>query len=228
MTSSPVEAELDYDLGHPGGEPDIPHLIQMVFDNSASICAAQGGGDPIGQRFDEAAAAIRNLQTRTRGRSRSRTRIQVRHFDVPSRYVTSPGFMKDRGHMAQVYGNLRVPPDVRGSSSLGPVLGSLEQDAQRGTESGYWPQLIVFSDFLLTDPDLDGLYQRLGEFPGEVHAVCLGQPPSRQVQEAVDATYYIATDAKPGAVARSLSAALTANRPNAEPVDVSDVVLTER
>lgn len=220
-TSALQQASEGFGLGFPGDEPEVPQRIILVFDNSPSITASQGGNDPIGNRFYEAATVLGHLAAHSP--RRSSTEVQVAYFDR-SHYAVSPGLLRSKQHQQRIQVGLQVPPDAIGSSELRPVLETIQRTTDPTQEPFVWPVLVIFSDFLLTDANPDAVIQELGEFIGEVHAVCLGHPPTPELVKSVDATYYVGTEAKPGAVARSLFAALTANRPNAAPVGVSDLV----
>ncbi|MBP5906439.1 hypothetical protein F3K40_12890 [Streptomyces sp. LBUM 1478] len=73
--------------------------------------------------------------------------------------------------------------------------------------------LVVLSDFWLLDPEPSSVLAELAGFPGDVHAVVLGNRlGSEMLDERITVTH-VERDDPPGAVARALFSSLVARRP---------------
>lgn len=93
---------------------------------------------------------------------------------------------------------------------MGPSLAEVARLVER-TGGVRELSLVVFSDFELFDPNLDGLLTDLARFPGQVHAVVLGGHAPPGLDPTVSVTQLTGADA-PGATARTLLRSLSAGR----------------
>jgi hypothetical protein len=197
-----------YRLGDPGRPAPIPTLVIALFDNSGSV-TGPSGNDPLSGRFAEARKAFTAV-----GRRGSRRELgAVIHFDTPSRGDVSPTPLTWYGLPDLVLG-LRVPPDSVGSSELAPSLQrAVELAESRPTHRA---TLVVFSDFLLLDPNPNHVLARLAAFPGDVHAVVLGSRPPAGLQNERITVTCVMRDDPPGSVARALFSSLITHRPGSQ------------
>ncbi|MCS5735056.1 hypothetical protein [Herbiconiux daphne] len=191
-------------LGWPGLDPIDPSLDVMVFDHSGSVTGV-GGTDPIGNRFNEAAMA---LQLVSRWSTTKRSKAAVVHFDQPS--IADSGVVPLNGRLGRLMSSLRVPLGAYGTSELSPSLFTAERLAARYAD--HVRRLTIFSDFALTDADPSAIFNRLAQFPGQVHAVVLrAAPPFDLAADNISITR-ISHDDPPGALAAALHRSLTATR----------------
>ncbi|MBV7699920.1 hypothetical protein [Streptomyces sp. TRM70350] len=96
-------------------------------------------------------------------------------------------------------------------SELTPSLRRAVEIAEAHPEHA--ATLVVLSDFWLLDPDPPAVLAELATFPGDVHAVVLGNRlGARELDERITVTYIDRGDS-PGAVARALFTSLVAHRP---------------
>jgi len=200
---------LDYTLGDPGRPAEVPTLLIAVFDNSGSV-ASPAGSDPLSNRFAEVAEAFRVV-----ARKGARHELgMVLHFDTPTSGDVGPVPITRRG-LLTLRAGLRVPPDGAGSSELAPSLRRAVEIAEAYPDHA--ATLVVLSDYLLFDPELDQVLGELASFPGDVHAVILGtRMPAGVLDQRITVTS-IGHDDPPGAVARALFASLTTHRPGSRP-----------
>src|SRR5690606_14948336 len=116
-----------------------------------------------------------------------------------------------RRGLTRLRSGLHVPPDGAGSSELGPSLRRAIGIADAHPDHA--ATLVVLSDFWLLDPEPSSVLSALAGFPGDVHAVVLGNClGSRALDERIAVTH-IERDDPPGAVARALFSSLVARRP---------------
>ncbi|WP_375384004.1 vWA domain-containing protein [uncultured Microbacterium sp.] len=201
----PAHREPWVELGWPGLEPKRPCLDVFIFDSSGSVIAPQGT-DPVGNRFAEAARAIRLTANWS---FTDRSKVAVLHFDDP---VGASGVvaLNDRHLMRRLERSLQNP---RGSgiSDLRPSLLAMERLA--AAHSDHDVRATIFSDFELTDDNVSELFSQLLAFPGLVHAVILGGqvPPDLIDAENVTITP-LNPDDPPGAFAAAIHRSLTATR----------------
>jgi hypothetical protein len=193
-----------YTLGSPGRPSPVPTLVIANFDNSGSV-TSPAGTDPLSNRFAEVAHAFAVVARK----GARRERAAVLHFDSPTSADVEPVALTRAG-LAQLGTGLRVPPDGRGISHLGPSLARARQLAAAFPD--HHTTLVVLSDFLLLDPDPAAVLAELATFPGTVHAVVLGGRTVRFGSEQIIVTT-VRRDDRPGAVAKALFASLTRHRP---------------
>ncbi|POM23795.1 hypothetical protein BTM25_24200 [Actinomadura rubteroloni] len=192
-------------LGHPGHPATTPTLLIAMFDNSGSV-VTPGGTDPTSNRFAEVDAAFSLV-------ARHGTRRElgaVLHFDTPSRGDVPP-LPLQRRNLPRLRAGLRLPHGDAGCSVLGPSL--TRATALADAHPDHATTLVVLSDFLLLDDDPAKAMTDLAAFPGDVHAVVLGNAvPASRFASPISVTP-ITRDARPGAVARALLRSLTTHRP---------------
>jgi hypothetical protein len=195
-----------YRLGFPGVNPRVPQLHVITCDNSASV-AWGAGADTIGRRFEEARAAISSL---ARFADRE-TLVGLVPFDQIGGGHVPVGPVARRRHRVELERELRVPPDAPGTSDLTPAVEAVEGIASKHPQHEVtWS---ILSDWKLTDDDPDGLYRRLADFPGTVHAIGLNLPvPGNLVGPRIWVTN-LTSDSPLGSVAIALHRALTTGRP---------------
>ena len=197
-------------LPHPGRCPHQPTHTIFLFDNSGSVC---GGHDPIGRRFEEAAAAIERVGRACRCRAEL---VSVLHFDTPTSRDVPAARLGGRGR-AQIVNGLAVPADGAGSSEMGPSLERAYDLSDRHPK--HLSVLVACTDFELLDDDPIQTLEQFAGFPGLVHAVVLrAKPPQRLVDDERVTVTQIAHDAPSGAVASAVFEALTATRRQPSPV----------
>lgn len=202
--TSPKEETLHF--GYPGRDPKRPTMVICAFDHSYSV-TAMGGNDPVGRRFEEAWQGIRHVARYSRGGCS----VGLLSFDQPSLSDTPPAPIASALHRARLRARLRVPLDAAGSSTLTPALTIAESIATGNPDADTW--FLPFSDFYLTDDDAPAVHRRLGDFPGHVLAVALGDPPQAYLNNPPVDTVHVTTDSPAGAVASALLTALTSSRP---------------
>ncbi len=197
-------------LPHPGRCPHQPTHTIFLFDNSGSVC---GGHDPIGRRFEEAAAAIERVGRACRCRAEL---VSVLHFDTPTSRDVLEARLGRRGQ-AQIVHGLAVPTDGAGSSVLGPSLERAYDLSDRHPK--HLSVLVACTDFeLLDDAPIETL-ERFSGFPGLVHAVVLrAKPPQYLVDDERVTVTQVSHDAASGAVAAAVFNALTATRHRRSPL----------
>ena len=193
-----------YALGSPGLPSPVPTLVIANFDNSGSV-TSPAGTDPLSNRFAEVAHAFAVVARKGVRREFG----AVLSFDSPTSADVEPVPLTRAG-LAQLSAGLRVPPDSRGTSHLGPSLARARQLA--GAFPEHHTTICVLSDFLLHDSDPAAVLAELAAFPGTVHAVVLGGRTVRFGSEQITVTT-VRRDDPPGAVAKALFASLTRHRP---------------
>ena len=154
-------------LGSPGVCSGDATLQIWIFDDSGSVTGI-GGTDPLAQRYREARFALRRV---ARECSCGMERVGVLHFDADKGPVR-PTRIGGVGELWLRRG-LQVPNGARGTSDLLAALQIAEDWADQAT-TGTSVQLVVFSDFALTDDNPDGVIRRMETFSGEVTACVLG------------------------------------------------------
>lgn len=195
----------DYLLGSPGRPATSPTLLIVDFDNSGSVTGPVGA-DPLSNRFAEVAHAFSAVARRGAHHELG----AVLHFDVPSSGEVGPTQITRRG-LARLRSGLHVPPDGAGTSELGPSLRRAIETAH--VHPDHAVTLVVLSDFWLLDPDPTCVLSELAEFPGDVHAVVLGNRLGAEMLDERVTVTHIERDDPPGAVARALFSSLVARRP---------------
>lgn len=194
-------------LGDPGGCPPDGTTVAIVLDQSPSITSSDGN-DPLSRRHAEAALAIRHVAAACRC---GRDRIALVPFDCDSPGHVAPQPLTALG-VRRLDRTLRRLASVWGlSSQLGPALDRAESHTTRhGAGSA---AVVVFSDFLLTDPSPTTALRRLRGFPGHVHAVVLGaSPPSVLTDDPNVTVTRLTPTSPPGAAARAVFDGLTRYR----------------
>ncbi|MFM9590287.1 hypothetical protein ACKI1J_14415 [Streptomyces scabiei] len=198
-------ARTDYLLGSPGRPATVPTLLIADFDNSGSVTSPIGT-DPLSNRFAEVAHAF-SVVARRGARHELGT---VLHFDILSSGEVRPTPITRRG-LARLRSGLHVPPDGAGTSELAPSLRRAIEIADAHPDHA--ATLVVLSDFWLLDPEPASVLSALAGFPGDVHAIVLGDRlGSRALDERITVTH-IERDDPHGAVARALFSSLVARRP---------------
>ncbi|WP_406158243.1 hypothetical protein [Streptomyces canus] len=183
----------------------MPTLLIADFDNSGSVTSPIGT-DPLSNRFAEVAHAFSVVARRGARHELG----AVLHFDTPSSGEVRPTPITRRG-LVRLRSGLHVPPDGAGRSELGPSLSRAIEIADAHPDHA--ATLVVLSDFWLLDPEPSSVLAELAAFPGDVHAVVLGNRlGSRAIDERITVTH-IERDDPPGAVARALFSSLVARRP---------------
>ncbi|MFD8943314.1 hypothetical protein [Streptomyces californicus] len=166
-------ARTDYLLGSAGRPATVPTLLITDFDNSGSVTSPVGS-DPLSNRFAEVAHAFSVVARRG---ARHELGV-VLHFDTPSSGDVQPTPITRRG-LARLRSGLHVPPDGAGTSELGPSLCRAVEIANAHPD--HLATLVVLSDFWLLDPEPSVVLAGLTAFPGDVHAVVLGNRLGSQV-----------------------------------------------
>jgi len=191
------------ELGWPGFCPRQPRLVLPIFDDSGSV-SLPGGGDPVGNRYDEAQLAFEALQEWcTCGKCLG----GVLHFDTP-RGEVDPGKLRSPTFQQHLTRGLRVPRFAAGTSVLGPSLTRAEEIAVSFPR--HEVRLVVLTDWQLFDTD--NVLDRLGNFPGAVLAIGLNANPPSPLDGDEIVGLRIGHDDPPGAVARALFGELTVGR----------------
>ena len=193
-------------LPDPGVCSGVRTLTIVVTDDSASLTDPKGN-DPVSQRYQEARIAFRHLGSAcTCGEEFG----AVVHFDHPTERDVSPVPLVGRG-LKRIERGLQVPRRAEGTSRLGPALK--EATTMAGAFADGVAELVVFSDFLLIDQDVDGVLAELDNFPGQVQAVVLTASPQTQLLSGTAVTVTpVGIDSESGDVARALLRSLTAHR----------------
>jgi hypothetical protein len=134
--------------------------------------------------------------------------MSVTHFDCPTERDLPPTPLTRTG---LIESSLALPRDGAGCSLLGPSLEKAYEFAKQLPDHEH--VLVVLSDYLLFDPDVEGTLDDFASFPGAVHAVVLSADAPLQIQDdaRVQAVPVAYTD-PPGAVARAVFNALTSRR----------------
>ncbi|QLY30395.1 hypothetical protein H0264_35620 [Nocardia huaxiensis] len=197
---------MGFSLPHPGRCSGEKTLTIAIFDDSGSV-AGLGGNDPVSQRYREAQLALRHLAVAcTCGKEFG----AVLHFDCPTPQDVPVTRLRGRGLRRLVRG-LAEPIGAFGTSDLAPALTAAEAMAEEF--DGGQVQLVVFSDFLLTDRQPDAVLSELAEFPGAVHAVVLtANPPLVLTSDPGVTVTNVGGSSEAGEVARALLASLTEHR----------------
>ena len=191
------------DLGWPGFCPRQPRLVLPVFDDSGSV-SLPGGGDPVGNRYEEAQLAFEALQEWcTCGKCLG----GVLHFDTP-RGDVDPGKLRSPTFQQHLTRGLRVPRFAAGSSVLGPSLTRAEEIAASFPK--HEVRLVVLTDWQLFDTD--NVLDRLRSFPGAVLAIGLNTEPPIATDDDNIVGLRVGHNDPPGAVARALFGELTVGR----------------
>lgn len=190
-------------LGWPGFCPHQPRLVLPIFDDSGSV-SLPGGGDPIGNRYEEAQLAFEALQEWC---SCGKCLAGVLHFDTP-RGDVDPGKLGSHRFQEQLKRDLRIPRGVAGSSVLSPSLTRAEEIAASFPK--HEVRLVVLTDWQLFDTD--NVLDRLRAFPGTVLAIGLNANPPVGADDGNIVGLRISHDDPPGAVARALFGELTVGR----------------
>lgn len=202
-----------YKLGDPGRPSPVPTLLIAVFDNSGSVMCP-GGSDPLSNRYAEVTRAFSTV-----ARKGSRHELgAVVHFDTPSSGEVGPTPITRAG-LILLRSGLRPPIDGVGTSELGPSLKRAYEIAEAHPD--HETTLVVLSDFQLFDPDPAEVLSHLAAFPGNVHAVVLGDGLPAGVLDQQVKVSSIDHSSRPGAVARALFSSLVAHRPGSEVADTA-------
>lgn len=197
-------------LGPVGSCPAKPSLFIAISDDSGSV-TSPGGADPIANRYQEMDRAFTAVADVCRC---GHEWAAVLHFDTPGA-DSGPHPLTHAG-LRHLRTGLRVPDGVAGSSQLMPPLTSAIELAHR--YPGCDVVLMVFSDFLLADPDLPAVLEALGSFPGTVYACLLGRGPDTTIP-GVNRTIALGGTRRAGDVARALMTGLTAHRGSSSAAD---------
>ena len=201
----PVKPQKDaaIDLGWPGFCPRQPRLVLPIFDDSGSV-SLPGGGDPVGNRYEEAQLAFTALQEWcTCGKCLG----GVLHFDTP-RGDVAPGKLRSPTFQLHLARGLRIPRFAAGSSILGPSLTRAEEIAMSFPK--HEVRLVVLTDWQLFDTD--NVLNQLRSFPGTVLAIGLNTNPPIAADDDSIVGLRVGHDDPPGAVARALFGELTVGR----------------
>lgn len=177
-------------LGDAGTCADIPTQLLLLTDDSASLTAS-GGNDPLARRYEEARRSISHVARSCRCRQE---RVAVIPFDQPSERTLRPQPLTKLG-VRRIHSALRSTGREPGSSSLAPALDLAERQAEQLPDG--FTDLVVLSDFLLTDRQPDHVLSRLVEYPGRVHAVVLGARPPGQLHDASTVKVTVLTPPNP-------------------------------
>ncbi|WNV83472.1 hypothetical protein [Umezawaea sp. Da 62-37] len=211
--AGPIQTGTEIVLGDPGEPASVPTLLIAVTDDSGSV-TTPGGSDPLSNRYSEMAAAF----TAVARRGSRRELGAVLHFDTPCSSDVAPVPLR-RWNLSKLKQGLQIPRDGAGSSELLPSLRRAVTLAQRHGQ--HEATLVVLSDFFLLDSDVDQALVELAAFPGDVHAVVLGnQLASGSFDDRITVTH-INQDDPPGAVGRALFAGLVRHRPGSRALDPS-------
>ncbi|WP_230671732.1 hypothetical protein [Rathayibacter sp. Leaf248] len=178
----------------------------MTSDDSGSVIGP-AGADPVSNRYEECRLAFRSISAAGAGRDELGA---VLHFDTPT-LGDVPPVRLNRPGLRLIEHGLRTPLDARGSSILGPSLQAARLLA--ATRPNHLTTLVVLSDFELFDDNPSAVLRKMGEFPGDVHAVVLGGggPTDSDFDDETLVTR-ISSDDEPGAVARAVLASLAKHR----------------
>ena len=197
------QKEVPFELGWPGFCPRQPRLVISNSDDSGSV-SLPGGGDPVGNRYEETRLAFEALQEWC---SCGKCLAGVLHFDTP-RGDVAPGKLRSAAFQQHLAQGLRRPRFAAGSSVLGPSLIRAEQIAASFPK--HEVRLVVLSDWQLFDTD--NILDRLRAFPGTVLAIGLNANPLVGAYDDNIHGLRIDYGDPPGAVARALFGELTVGR----------------
>jgi hypothetical protein len=190
-------------LGWPGFCPRQPRLVLPIFDDSGSV-SLPGGGDPVGNRYEETQLAFEALQEWC---SCGKCLGGVLHFDTP-RGEVDPGKLRSPTFQLHLRSGLRVPRFAAGSSVLGPSLTRAEEMAASFPK--HEVRIVVLTDWQLFDTE--NVFDRLRSFPGRVLAIGLNTNPPIPADDDNIVGLRVGHDDPPGAVARALFGELTVGR----------------
>lgn len=196
-------------LGAPGKCARKPVMVVCLFDNSGSVT---GGNDPLGHRYDEINYALQKVGRKC---SCHQCMAAIIHFDVPTDGDVPPTPISRKG-MARLEEGLKVPMGG-GTSNLGPSLSEAYKVAAPYQKSHHMV-LVVATDFELFDTDVNGVMQRVVDFPGQVHALVLNTEPRPILTEASNVTVSrVDPRSQVGDVAKALFATVVNYRVGAKP-----------
>lgn len=213
-----TDPDVDYDLGDAGDCDGRLKLFTFLIDDSGSVIGP-GGNDPVSRRYAEARLAVRELaEACTCGREF----VAVRHFDGAANhppYNLPPQPIAKRRLAERVRTALHQPSGggFWGTSDLGPALTDARAFADRMLQHhrDAEVQLIIMSDFELTDPDPSRVISGIETFPGIVLAFLLGADRSTSsvlTSSHID-TVPLDANTPPGALAAELFMSLVNDRP---------------
>jgi hypothetical protein len=191
-------------LGSPGVCSGDATLQIWIFDDSGSVTGV-GGTDPVAQRYREARTALRHV---ARACSCGVERVGILHFDANKGRVR-PTRIGGLGELWLQRG-LQVPIGAQGTSDLLAAL-QIAEDWTDQAKDGTSVQLVVFSDFALTDDDPDDVIRRMESFSGEVTACVLGPGIWPGADSQVQVRHVASTDRR-GSFARAVFGELTRRR----------------
>ena len=194
-------------LGSPGVCSGDATLQIWIFDDSGSVTGV-GGTDPVAQRYREARTALRHV---ARACSCGVERVGILHFDADKDRVR-PTRIGGLGELWLQRG-LQVPIGAQGTSDLLAALQVAEEWADQASD-GTSVQLVVFSDFALTDDDPDDVIRRMESFSGEVTACVLG-PGIWPGADSRVRVRHVASSVGRWSFARAVLGELTHDRPGA-------------
>jgi hypothetical protein len=197
------QKEKPIELGWPGFCPRQPRLVLPIFDDSGSV-SLPGGGDPVGNRYEEARLAFAALKEWC---TCGKCLAGVLHFDTP-RGDATPGKLRSATFQQHLTRGLRVPRFAAGSSILGPSLTRAEEIAASFPKHEI--RLVVLTDWQLFDTD--NVLDRLRSFPGPVLAIGLNVNPPSAVDDDKIVGLRVGHDDPPGVVAHALFGELTVGR----------------
>jgi len=191
------------ELGWPGFCPRQARMVLAIFDDSGSV-SLPGGGDPVGNRYEEVQHAFEALQKWcTCGKCLG----GVLHFDTP-RGDVAPGKLRSTAFQQHLKRGLRVPRFAAGSSVLGPSLTRAEEIAASFPK--HEVRVVVLTDWQLFDTD--NVLDRLRSFTGPVLAIGLNTDPPIATDDENVVPLRVGHDDPPGAVAHALFGELTVGR----------------
>ena len=194
-------------LGSPGVCSGDATLQIWIFDDSGSVTGV-GGTDPMAHRYREARTALRHV---ARACSCGAERVGIVHFDANKGRVR-PSRIGGLGELWLRRG-LQVPIGAPGSSDLLTALQVAEAWADQAAD-GTSLQMVVFSDFALTDEDPDDVIRRMESFSGEVTACVLGPGIWPGADPRVQVRHVASSDGG-GSFARAVFGELTHHRSGA-------------
>lgn len=203
---SPSQRE-EVHLGWPGLDPLETSIDCLIFDDSGSL-TAEGGHDPIGNRYAEARRAFHAVGAWSHT---DRQRVSVLHFDFPTIDAVGPHRVDTRRGREHITQSLAVPAKAWGSSSIVPVMTATNKLARESKAAV--KRCTIFSDFELTDASTAQAYEEIGRFPGQVHAVILNAAPPMLLLALPNVTVTnISSDSPPGLLAAAVMHSLATGR----------------